>query len=94
MNSKRPELSAGLVAVKGRAVPASDMPTRTTETSPARSVATSAEAKQGKEALMPLNFRVPASFRREFKTYAARHDMKLNELLRRCFETYSKQQGE
>ncbi len=32
--------------------------------------------------LAPLNFRISASFRREFKTYAATHDLKLNELLR------------
>jgi hypothetical protein len=31
--------------------------------------------------------------RREFKTYAAAHDLKLNELLVKCFETYRKQQG-
>ena len=42
----------------------------------------------------PLNFRVPAVFRREFKTYAASHDLKLNELLVKCFESYRKQQGD
>jgi hypothetical protein len=51
------------------------------------------EPAEEKEAnLAPLNFRIPASFRREFKTYAATHDLKLNELLRRCFEAYRKQQ--
>jgi hypothetical protein len=44
--------------------------------------------------LAPLNFRVPGSFRREFKTYAAAHDLKLNELLRRCYEAYRRQQGD
>jgi hypothetical protein len=34
--------------------------------------------------LQPLNFRVSAEFRREFKTYAAAHDLKL--LLKRVFE--------
>jgi hypothetical protein len=29
----------------------------------------------------PLNFRVSAEFRREFKTYAGAHDLKLNKLL-------------
>jgi hypothetical protein len=38
--------------------------------------------------LQPLNFRVSAEFRREFKTYAAAHDLKLNELLRLAFEAY------
>jgi hypothetical protein len=42
----------------------------------------------------PLNFRVSASFRREFKTYAAAHDLKLNELLVKCFESYRKQQAD
>ena len=38
--------------------------------------------------------RVSATFRREFKTYAAAHDLKLNELLVKCFESYRKQQGD
>ena len=29
----------------------------------------------------PLNFKVSEEFRREFKTYAAQHNMKLNQLL-------------
>lgn len=29
----------------------------------------------------PLNFKVPEEFRREFKTYAAQHNMKLNQVL-------------
>jgi hypothetical protein len=47
-----------------------------------------------KGTLSPLNFRVPAAFRREFKTFAARHDLKLNELLRRSFEAYRRTEGE
>jgi hypothetical protein len=43
--------------------------------------------------LQPLNFRVSADFRREFKTYAAAHDLKLNELLRRSFEAYRAAKG-
>jgi hypothetical protein len=42
----------------------------------------------------PLNFRVSAAFRREFKTYAAAHDLKLNELLVKSFESYRMQQGD
>jgi hypothetical protein len=59
-----------------------------------RSAARKAAAPQPevKEAnLTPLNFRIPASFRREFRTYAATHDLKLNELLRLCFEAYRRQ---
>ena len=42
---------------------------------------------------MPLNFRVSEVFRREFKVYAAKHGLKLNELLRRSFEAYRREQG-
>lgn len=34
---------------------------------------------------MPLNFKVPLDFRREFKTYAAQHNKKLNQLLYEAF---------
>jgi hypothetical protein len=70
-------LSAGLVAVKGTAAPAPDMPGRIAP-----------EATGGG---MPLNFRVPESFRREFKVYAAQHGLKLNELLRRSFEAFRRE---
>jgi hypothetical protein len=33
----------------------------------------------------PLNFKVPSEFRREFKTYAAQHNKKLNQLLYEAF---------
>jgi hypothetical protein len=58
--------------------------------SPAREPATEPQVKEAN--LTPLNFRIPASFRREFRTYAATHDLKLNELLRLCFEAYRRQQ--
>ena len=41
-----------------------------------------------------LNFRVSAKFRREFKIYAAAHDLKLNKLLILSFHNYRKQQGD
>jgi hypothetical protein len=90
MTKKPAALSADLVAVKGAAVPAPDMPGR------ASSPATRAGAvKQEEESgLAPLNFRVQASFRRDFKTYAAQHDLKLNELLRLSFETYRRQNSD
>ena len=80
---KSAALSASLVAIKGNAAPAHDMPARS---------ASVAAAETG--GLQPLNFRVGAEFRREFKTYAAAHDLKLNELLRRSFEAYRKQRGD
>jgi len=101
--SKKPAaaLSANLVAVKGTATPASDMPGRAIVAAPALAVvptdATSkpqrAAAGQGEVGGQPLNFRVPDAFRREFKVYAAQHGLKLNELLRISFEAYRRQNG-
>lgn len=87
--SKKPELSAGLVAIKGAAAPAHDMPARAAEPT----LKADAGRTKGEE-LVPLNFRIPVSLRRAFKTYAAQNDMKLNELLRECFEVYRKQKGD
>ncbi len=77
-------LSSHLVAIKGSAAPVDDMPTRSPATS----------AKEEETGLAPLNFRVSANFRREFKTYAAAHDLKLNKLLALSFQTYRKQHGD
>jgi hypothetical protein len=85
MSSKPAPLSPNLVAVKGAAVPVVDMP--------ARSSTPAVETKDSDTGLQPLNFRVSAAFRREFKTYAAQHDLKLNELLKRAFEQYRAQQN-
>ncbi len=51
-------------------------------------------AKDEETGLAPFNFRVSAEFRREFKTYAAAHDLKLNKLLALSFQTYRKQNGD
>jgi hypothetical protein len=80
--AKKAPLTAGLVAVKGNAAPVLDMPTRSPALEPAPL-----------EPGLPLNFRVPADFRRAFKTYAAQHDLKLNELLKLSFDSYRKQRG-
>ncbi len=102
MSKKPAALSASLVAVKGAAVPAPDMPGRGSPAAPVPAPAVETqgalprpEAREGGGGVLtPLNFRVPAVFRREFKTYAARHDLKLNELLRRSFEAYRQAQGD
>jgi hypothetical protein len=91
------DLSSGLVAVKGRAAPPPDAPARVAELSPPARRGRQGHAKQAgptREEIVPLNFRIPASLRRAFKTYAAQHDMKLNELLRVAFEAYRTQQGD
>jgi len=61
---------------------------------PVRKGAVPVETKDVESARGFLNFRVPAEFKREFKTYAASHDMKMNELLRRSFRAYREQQGD
>ncbi|MCF8243864.1 MAG: hypothetical protein K9J37_01890 [Saprospiraceae bacterium] len=38
--------------------------------------------------LRPLNFKVPAAFKREFKAYANEMDMSMVSLLVTCFEHY------
>jgi hypothetical protein len=106
MSKKSAELSAGLVAVKGTAAPPPDMPTRAAPVLAAIPVAPipptappvppqsrpDRKSKEGQGGnLAPLNFRVSAAFRREFKTYAATHDLKLNELLRLSFDSYRRQ---
>ena len=35
---------------------------------------------------VPLNFKVPAEFKREFKTTAASHDMSMVDMLQTCFQ--------
>jgi hypothetical protein len=99
MSKKPAPLSASLVAVKGAAVPAPDMPSRGTSVRQtfaheAAEEPPGPQQMETKGTLSPLNFRVPAAFRREFKTFAARHDLKLNELLRRSFEAYRRIEGE
>ena len=86
--TKTANLSSDLVAVKGTAAPSPDVTGRAAGQPSPRN------ALQGREEIVPLNFRIPASLRREFKTYAACHDMKLNELLRVAFEAYRRQQGD
>ena len=90
------DLSPGLVAIKGSAAPPADTPTRAARPSPVsgRDGQGAAEETGTREEIVPLNFRIPASLRRAFKTYAAQHDMKLNELLRVAFEAYRARQGD
>lgn len=38
--------------------------------------------------LRPMNFKVPSSFKREFKTYATELDMSMVDLLQQCFYFY------
>jgi hypothetical protein len=81
---------AALAAVPPAAAPAAPpAPGKAATRSASRRPAAEPAVKEAN--LTPLNFRIPLSFRREFRTYAATHDLKLNELLRLCFEAYRKQ---
>lgn len=44
--------------------------------------------------LTPLNFKVPAEFHREYKLYAASHEMTMLELLFEGFELVKQQKGQ
>ena len=56
---------------------------RKSRTDAPKAAATNADPEQAKTA--PLNFKVSSDFRREFKTYAAQHNKKLNQLLYEAF---------
>lgn len=43
--------------------------------------------------LQPLNFKVPPDFKREFKSYAAQHDVSMSQLLQEAFEVLKAQRG-
>jgi hypothetical protein len=40
--------------------------------------------------LVPMQFKMPPEFVKDFKIQAATHGMKLNELLKACFEAFVK----
>ena len=66
-------------------------PTRTRKRAvptPARPDGTLRNREEG--ALAPLNFKVAREFRREFKTFASQHDMKMVELLQEGFRLVKK----
>jgi hypothetical protein len=51
-------------------------------------------AENGDARTAPLNFKVSPEFRREFKTYAAQHNKKLNQLLYEAFKSLKAQHAE
>lgn len=50
--------------------------------------------KPDREALKPLNFRVPGEFHRRFKMYAVERGMSMVELLETSFEEFVKARNE
>ena len=81
-SKKTADLSAGLIAVKGQAVPANEAAVRQLEL-----------ASTGPKSSAPLNFKVDLAFRRRFRQRAAEADLKLNELLREALEAWEEKQG-
>jgi hypothetical protein len=64
--------------------------------SPAVSPSATAEPrakKQAKDYGEPLNFRVPEEFGQQFRMVALRQKMKLQQLLKECFEVYVREKG-
>lgn len=81
MAKKTADLSAGLVAVKGKATPPPDASSREPEPIPTG------------PASAPLNFKVSLEFRRRFRERAASADLKLNELLREALDAWEEKRG-
>jgi hypothetical protein len=48
---------------------------------------------QSRQSLKPLNFKVPAAFHREFKSYAVQHGMSMLDLLREGFQAVKERRG-
>lgn len=55
---------------------------------PAEHEASTNLKRSADQELKPMNFKVPAAFKREFKTYATELDMSMVELLQQCFYFY------
>jgi hypothetical protein len=49
--------------------------------------------KEAKDYGEPLNFRVPEEFGQQFRMVALRQRMKLQQLLKECFEVYVREKG-
>lgn len=47
--------------------------------------------KPAQNDLVPLNFKVPPEFAKDFKVFAAMHGMKLVDLLKASFDTYKRE---
>jgi hypothetical protein len=50
--------------------------------------------REAKDYGEPLNFRVPAEFGEKFRMVAIRKKMKLQQLLKKCFEVYLREEGD
>jgi predicted HicB family RNase H-like nuclease len=77
--TKMKAIGADLVATKARPAAPSPEPE-----APARKVYVLGE---------PMNFRVSKEFKRAFKSAAANHDLKMNELLVEAFDVWLREKG-
>ncbi len=64
---------------------------KTFKTPPEEPTQASVLTKKPANKQVPLNFTVENEFRRDFKTFAAQHDIPMVDLLRTCFQTYKEQ---
>jgi hypothetical protein len=74
-----------------KAVPLTATELRPTSTTPKAAMRQRGEVPSIE--LVPLQFRMPPEFVKAFKQAALDGDMKLNELLKECFDAYQKQRN-
>jgi hypothetical protein len=84
----------GSIATKGSGASASDKPPHKAPQPVRQTKKAVPFEERDVENIETLNFRVLPEFKREFKIYAASHDMKMNDLLRRSFQAYRKHHGD
>lgn len=68
-------------------------PKRVRRTPPQLLTSSQSTAKSEVSVLTPLNFKVPAEFHRDFKTFAAQHSKKMVEVLQEAFALLKESNG-
>lgn len=84
-------LTAGILVKKGAAGASPGAPQRGAEPVATSTMKTAHNAAS--ENLVPLNFRVPESFRKEFADYAYHSDRKMVDLLKASFLALKREEG-
>lgn len=82
--SKAAPIGGGLIKTKEKAAPTASAAPPAEVSAPAPKVYQTGE---------PLNFRVKAEFKRRFKSTAAHHGLKMNELLVEAFDLWLQEKG-
>lgn len=50
-------------------------------------------AKPEPDQLVPMNFKVPSEFRKQYRILAGTHDVSMTDILKESFELYRRQKG-